>query len=1014
MAITTTCPSCGVSRRLRDKAAGKKVRCPKCGERFVVPKPGVIGRQLWWWSGAVVGVLTVGLIVMSLLRGQPSRDLALDKPVGQQDPKPESDQRSIPVPVSPPKESKKHMPDEENRTSGPSSIASSGDESTQQISGRDAELQAAASKGRSFLASRFDPAMNLLPNSRNGSVYHLYHDNYLAANVLETSHPDIADRIRTAIQSYGVTKSGKIEIVFGGAERPLPFRHPELVEVRRVGDKIVKTEILTKKPFQDWKEYADLLFLAATALADTNAPTAKLHFDRAMAMWDGNGFKDRVANVTNKYAVYKLALATIAANQLKTRPATMDAVVECLLSWQSADGGWTGEYTVDRKPFGAESVETTSLAVLAVNKWLSAPMPADLAHHKDSTKATTDTANVPGDDSRTKPSVATGSPGKASPEMPQSAQELIEAALKKAQSGEVDQAVEDLTAAIQLDSDSPEAYRNRGTLYNEVGKHQLAMSDLDKAIKLRPDSSAAYRQRAVAHAGLKHHDAALADYTEAIRLAPENPAGYFGRSALFASLGDKSKARRDIVFGLECELDSLASGSGISTESTPHEVLLSAAAVLARMIDQRWQSDQQLLHPHDRLWSNLIRNRLPVQSMERHVVAVKDLPSGNPGLTTPMESQMLHKHIDSLKRHGTSGDGPLWDHLLKSVAIWESAQADAMSLHEITVEVLQRDEPEAEPDEVQRAKTLQRSLNKSDREMAALFRKMERLLPFEPERAVADSGLRAEKAAGGQPDRTFVTSTAIERRLRDIAIQQEMADERRGWLVVQMLRLREHLRQLRLVTETSPESSISLFEDELLRLGREFGVTVKETENFHAEAADLKKRLAEVRHDQQLADAREREQQAKEAEQQKQRRQIGWALADWVWNELATKYDFEHEDTVATPIRGAYFVNPRAGNAYSSDGQTVRVQGFSGRGAGIDDRFTYRLQYRNGLGQLIQKNGYVEVAYDGSGNAYLIGVTVPFLRNPLNGCLAATRDSIDDASPGRAFGTGKHFRRFGR
>ena len=33
------CPRCGTAQRVADSAAGKKVPCPKCGQRLLVPQP---------------------------------------------------------------------------------------------------------------------------------------------------------------------------------------------------------------------------------------------------------------------------------------------------------------------------------------------------------------------------------------------------------------------------------------------------------------------------------------------------------------------------------------------------------------------------------------------------------------------------------------------------------------------------------------------------------------------------------------------------------------------------------------------------------------------------------------------------------------------------------------------------------------------------------------------------------------------------------------------------------------
>ncbi|HJN09527.1 MAG TPA: hypothetical protein QF564_12615 [Pirellulaceae bacterium] len=230
-------------------------------------------------------------------------------------------------------------------------------------------FRTAAVNGRGFLASLFDPALDLLPEYREAKVYWLYHDNYLAAEVLENSHSELSKRIQKALQSYGIAKSGKIEIVFDAAIRPLPFRHPELIEVKRLGNKIVKTEIITDRAFKGWEEYADLLLMAAMALSHTEPSKSKRYFAQALAMWDGMGFKDRVTLKTGKYAVYKLALAVIATGRLDIRPAELDSIIERLLVQQSESGGWITDYTADGKPVGLANVETTSLAVLAIDSF---------------------------------------------------------------------------------------------------------------------------------------------------------------------------------------------------------------------------------------------------------------------------------------------------------------------------------------------------------------------------------------------------------------------------------------------------------------------------------------------------------------------------------------------------------------------------------------------------------------------------------------------------------------------
>ncbi len=233
-----------------------------------------------------------------------------------------------------------------------------------------AKLSEAADRGRRFLETLFDPELELLPEYRGADVYWLFHDNYLAAKVLADKKPGLADKIKRAIQRYGIDHSGKIEILFGEARQPLPFRQYELTEVRRVKSKVVKTEVVKDTILQSWEDYADLLFMAA--IAETDLRKARGHLDAGLRMWDGTGFNDRATETLRRYAAYKLAFSLIAASRLKVTPDQNAAILEHLLSQQNRDGGWITDYDAERKPVGLANVETTCLAIIALEAVLQA------------------------------------------------------------------------------------------------------------------------------------------------------------------------------------------------------------------------------------------------------------------------------------------------------------------------------------------------------------------------------------------------------------------------------------------------------------------------------------------------------------------------------------------------------------------------------------------------------------------------------------------------------------------
>lgn len=222
----------------------------------------------------------------------------------------------------------------------------------------------AIQRGRSFLASLFDPDLQLLPEYRGANVYWLYHDNYLAAKVLAGSYPKIAQSIRAAIHREGVHKSGKIEIIFGETENPLPFRQYELLDIRKDSNKVIRTEVVSDRKLKGWEQYADLLLLAS--IAEAGRLEARKYWDAAMRMWDGNGFLDAAAKHDGLYSTYKLGLALLAANHFSRTPELPAGMLDKLRSLEDKSGGWVTGYDAAGKKIGLANVETTCLVILGL------------------------------------------------------------------------------------------------------------------------------------------------------------------------------------------------------------------------------------------------------------------------------------------------------------------------------------------------------------------------------------------------------------------------------------------------------------------------------------------------------------------------------------------------------------------------------------------------------------------------------------------------------------------------
>jgi len=225
--------------------------------------------------------------------------------------------------------------------------------------------QGALKRGRQFLVDLFDPIIDLLPEYQGAKVYWLWHDNGLAAKFLAPTHPGLSRRIIAAIAREHVDHTdGKVELLCGVARDILPFRHYQLVDVRRVGEKLLRTEIATDREMIGWKSYADLLLLAS--LAEKNRAAARRNWDTALAMWDGAGFFDAATKRQNQYATYKLGIALLAASHLAIRPKVPHGLVDRLRKLQAEHGGWITDYLRDGTPIGQANVETTCMVMLGL------------------------------------------------------------------------------------------------------------------------------------------------------------------------------------------------------------------------------------------------------------------------------------------------------------------------------------------------------------------------------------------------------------------------------------------------------------------------------------------------------------------------------------------------------------------------------------------------------------------------------------------------------------------------
>ena len=82
---------------------------------------------------------------------------------------------------------------------------------------------------------------------------------------------------------------------------------------------------------------------------------------------------------------------------------------------------------------------------------------------------------------------------------------------------EYQQAVEQYTAAIDIDPAAAAAYVGRGNAYVDLADYEAAIESYDQALGLRPEDSEARRNRELAYLGIGELRLAIEDFDEAIR-----------------------------------------------------------------------------------------------------------------------------------------------------------------------------------------------------------------------------------------------------------------------------------------------------------------------------------------------------------------------------------------------------------------------------------------------------------------------------------------------------------------
>ena len=130
---------------------------------------------------------------------------------------------------------------------------------------------------------------------------------------------------------------------------------------------------------------------------------------------------------------------------------------------------------------------------------------------------------------------------------------------------EYEKAINHYTKAIELKSDFPEAYYNRGNAYSEIGALDLAIGDYNIALALNPNDFEYYNNRGNVYAKKGDFDKAIKDYDTTIHLNSNYMEAYNNRGITYAEKGDFDKAIKDYRKAIELDPNNTTARNNLKT-----------------------------------------------------------------------------------------------------------------------------------------------------------------------------------------------------------------------------------------------------------------------------------------------------------------------------------------------------------------------------------------------------------------------------------------------------------------
>ncbi|AUC81698.1 tetratricopeptide repeat protein [Lacinutrix sp. Bg11-31] len=112
--------------------------------------------------------------------------------------------------------------------------------------------------------------------------------------------------------------------------------------------------------------------------------------------------------------------------------------------------------------------------------------------------------------------------------------------------GQYNLALQDASAAIEINQNKPLLWYNRALTYKRLNKNNLALNDLNKTLQLDNKFISGYMNRGIIYGETKEVHKAIADFTKVIELDPNRYLGYYNRALHLKNIGAYEKALKDI------------------------------------------------------------------------------------------------------------------------------------------------------------------------------------------------------------------------------------------------------------------------------------------------------------------------------------------------------------------------------------------------------------------------------------------------------------------------------------